>query len=146
MLKTEMKEIGGLRFTTTQLPAMRGFKLFTKLVKVAGPILGALGELDPEASMASVAGPLAAGLQNLDPEEVVSLSLEILVNTSAVVTDQTGDRKIELTTRENIDKVFNGRLRTLLEVLAFAIRVNFSDFFASSGADPALPATATSVA
>ncbi len=137
MLKTEEKEIGGIRFTTTQLPATRGFTLFTRLVKVAGPVVSALGSMNPEEDMVRAIGPLADGLKNLNPDEVVDLALSVLVGTQAIMTDESGKtRRYDLSSRENIDRVFNGKLKSMFEVLAFAIRVNFQDFFGDSSLIP----------
>lgn len=137
MLKVEEKYINDVKFVTTQLPATRAFTLFTRLVKVAGPVIGALGGVNPETDMIAAIGPLAEGLKNLNPDEVIDLCLAVLVNTEAYV----DDRKYLLSSRENFDRVFNGRLRSIFEVLAFAIKVNFKDFFGDSSPDALPPAT-----
>lgn len=142
MLLEEEKEIGGIRFYTKQLPATRGFALFTRLVKTAGPVIAALGGVNPEADMISAIGPLAEGLKNLNPDEVVDLALAVMVNTYAVIPEQSGDRKLDIN-KANFDRIFNGRLKNVFEVLAFVIKVNFQDFFGDSSQQTASTVTET---
>ena len=142
MLLEEEKEIGGIRFYTKQLPATRGFTLFTRLVKTAGPVIAALGGVNPEADMISAIGPLAEGLKNLNPDEVVDLALAVMVNTYAVIPEQSGDRKLDIN-KANFDRIFNGRLKNVFEVLAFVIKVNFQDFFGDSSQQTASTVTET---
>ncbi len=141
MLKQESQEIGGIKFDTRQLPAMRAFKLLTRLLKVVGPALGALSGLDPSTSLDSAGPALAGALAKLDPDEASSLVLQILAGTKAWIMDTNGLKGVDLMTQDSIDLVFGGKLKTMLQVIVFVCRCNFSDFFpenpSSGGLSPA---------
>ncbi len=147
MVKTEHREFDGIRFQTTQFPAMRSFRLLTSLAKQVGPVLGALGALDPNTELSdpgnmemlmSVLGP---ALQSLDPDAASKLLLEILANTTAIVPDATGgERALQFlgpTAAGNFDSVFSSRLMTMFKVIGFVLQVNYRDF--SFGGEPAAP-------
>lgn len=135
MLKQETQSIDGISFTVTQFPAMRGFTLFGKLVKTIGPALSALSGLDPQADVIKVAPVIASALRDLDPEAASALALEIFASTSAIIDTPSGPRNVQVNTRENVDIVFMGKLMTMFKALAFAVQVNFGDFFGGSAPD-----------
>jgi hypothetical protein len=137
VLKTETTTIDGILFTTTQLPAMRGFELLARLVKMIGPALGALTSADPTADLSAMAPALAGALTNINPQEASALVVDIFSCTTALISDSTGGRQVQLSDRTNIDLVFSSRLKVMFQVLAHAIKVNFGDF--SGGSAPAAP-------
>lgn len=139
MLKTETKTIDDLTVETTQFPAMRAFTLLGKLVKVAGPALGALSGVDASTDLTTLGPVIASALSDLDPDAATTLALEVLASTVAKLETPTGIRNVALNSRENIDLVFSSRLRTMFQVLGFAISVNYRDFI--PGSAPAAPQT-----
>lgn len=147
-MKSDEKTIstsgGDFKFATTQLPAVRGFKLFGRLVKQVGPLFGAfasLGDISPDMDISGAIPALAGALAQMDPDELLSLSREILASTTVHIPDATGGRVMPLSTDENINIVFTGRLRMMIEVLLFVIGVNFSDFLPGGVKAPGLPGT-----
>lgn len=133
-LRSETRTIDGLDVTTTQLPAMRSFVLLGKLLKIAGPALGELGEANIGKLVSMVA-------QSIDPAELPGLAREVLEQTT-VISD---GRQVQLNSIPLIDNVFNGRLPTLLKVLRFALENGYSGFFddGSLNFDGLVPAAAS---
>lgn len=115
---------------------MRAFKLFAKLAKIAAPSLGALGPALAAKSFEQVSlDDLTYGVQKLAEQldDPTPLLREILQYTS-VVADRDGRQvKIDLTDELQIDAAFEGRLWDMCAVAAFALEVNFRDFFADAG-------------
>jgi hypothetical protein len=140
MIKTESKTVDGIQVTTTQLPAMRAFKLFFRLVRLIGPALGAFGDFDPKTDLKEVMKAMSpsfmAAFSSLDPEEATALACAILENTVAFIP---GQGNIQLNNQAALDIVFSGRVKAMLNVVVFAVQVNFSDFF--DGDAPAVPAS-----
>ena len=134
-LKTEPVEIDGIKFETTQFPAMAAFRLMARLIKVIGPAMGVLKGATKDTTLESLAPALGAALSNVSPDEAQSIALEILKCTTAEV----GGVLIGLTGQAPVDQVFSGRLSMLFKVLAHALKVNYGDF--SEGSDPAAPQT-----
>lgn len=132
MRKTTTLKLPGLEVSTQQHPATRGFTLLTRLAKTLGPVLGALGNVqDAGADLmsAELAPVLAAALQHVDAAEAASLMQEVLVCSWAIVTEKgQKPRKVDLTSQEDIDSVFDGRLLDLFRAVAHAIGANFADF------------------
>ena len=149
-MKTEDKVIstpgGDFKFSTTQLPAVRGFKLFGRLVKQIGPLFGAftsLGDFNLGTDISGAMPAISAALASMDPDELLSLAKECLSSTTVHVPDATGGRVMPLSTDENINLVFSGRLRMMVEVLVFVVRVNFADFLQGGLTAPAKTPTKT---
>lgn len=143
MLKTERETIDGIDFTTTQLPAMKAFKLLARLTKVAGPVMAALSSLEDSMEIAELAPVLANALSALEADELSDLAVEVLKGTSAIVSDMNGSRKLDLMVQENIDLVFSGRLLTMMKVLIHAIKVNYHDFLEGGLGTPEVKLTQT---
>lgn len=123
--KTEKKTIDGLEFTTTQLPAMKGLALGTRLGRALGPALAKASGLAGTQDVAELAPAIAALFSTLDGAEAQALTKDILISTQV----EMEGKLISLNSTEMIDHVFTGRLGALLQALRFALEVNFSDFF-----------------
>lgn len=141
MLKQETQTIDGLSFTTTQFPAMRAFTLFSKLVKTIGPAITVLSGANPESDVAELAPSIATALKDVDPDAMTILAAEVLSSTSAVMTGPSGAAQVPLNSVDGINLVFMGRLMTMFKVLAFAVKVNYGDFFGGSASAAPLPQT-----
>lgn len=136
-LKYEETVIDGVTFGCTEFPAMRAFTLFGRLMKTIGPVMIALSRADGEADVMSI---LPAALRDVEPEELTKLALETLSNTTA----NTGSALIPLNSADAMNAVFSGRLIAMVKAVAFAVGVNYKDFFAGaaeSGQSAAKPAT-----
>ena len=136
MLKQETKEIDGLKFEVTQFGAMKGFALLARLTKTIGPAFSVLSAADKDADIMTLAPAIASALKNLDDEAAVQLAADVLRGTLATMKDGT---PVRLDNPTNIDLVFMGKLTTMFKVLAFAVGVNYGDFFAG-GVDAPAPA------
>ncbi len=123
--KTEKKTIDGLEFSTTQLTAMKGVALGTRLGRALGPALAKASGLAGTQDVAELAPAIGALFSTLDGVEAQALTKDILAATQV----EYEGKLILLNTTEMIDHVFTGRLGTLLSVIRFALEVNFSDFF-----------------
>lgn len=139
-LKYEEAEIDGIKFATTQYGAMRGLELLGRLAKTVGPALGALSSADMSPDLERFAPVIAIALRDLQPSELTALTVDILSGTSATITDGDKMRRVDLMSRESLDKVFNGRLMTMFKVLLHALKVNYSDFgFGSAAPNESAP-------
>lgn len=135
MLRQEEQTIDGMRFTCQQFGAMRGFHLLARLVKSIGPAISVLQSVDPESDIKDIAPAIAVALKDLDADIVTALAVEILAGTSAILPGSSGGmRNIQLDNQSNIDMVFNGKLPTMFQALAFAVKVNYAEFFSGAGA------------
>lgn len=142
MIKTESKNIDGHEVKSTQLPAMRSLKLKARLGRVAGPAVKELGAVagdladwkdDDDVDFEKLAPALMALAANLDDATVDELFPQILASTT-IVKD---NRQIELDSSENINNAFTGNLNLMFKVVAFALKVNFSDFLLGAVGDAA---------
>lgn len=131
-LKQAEETIDDLKFTSTQFPAMRALPLLGRLVKTIGPAIAVLSEAKLDSDMSELAAPIALALKDLDPNAVTALACEILASTSVILVGPQGAANIPLSSVENINIAFEGRLMTMFKVLGFAVKLNFADFFAGS--------------
>lgn len=116
---------GTMEVKTTQLPAIRAFRLMNRLAKLVGGSLVGLRGVGFKADVKHLAPVLAELFDRLDPDEAEQLVLQIL-NATLVVSN---GKAISLHNNDAIDGVFGGRLMTMLKVMAFALEVNYKDFF-----------------
>lgn len=138
MIQSKTEILDGVSFTTTQLPAMRAYPLFIRLLKTIGPALGALSRLKPEDDLSGVMPQLAGALTSLEPQAAEAIALEVLSTTTATLTNPAGQAMvIGLSSPTNMDIVFSGRIKLMFQAIGFAIRVNYADFF--GGATPSAP-------
>ena len=116
-------ELGEHTYTVQQLPARPALKLFNKLARVATPALGKLmaggatkiSELDT----ASLGAALEALFERLTPEQQDQMTEELLQ--TALVDGA------PLWPQFNVH--FQGRIAEVFQLLRFALKVNFGDFF-----------------
>jgi hypothetical protein len=122
MQKTQERVIDGTRFAVTQLPAMRGFKMFHRLGRALGPAIaqvagGLKGKL-AEMNVAELGAGVGALLERLDENDLEAITGELL-KTAHI------DGKPLM---PSFDLLMQGRIPTLLKLLAFAIEVNYGNF------------------
>ncbi len=138
-METKEKTIGNHTFKVTQLPASKARKLLIRLFKVSGPSLGkvleglkgkdgkaSLNDLNLEKISEGIA-LLATNVFEDDFEYVVAALLEGERISYHV------DGKWPVLTLESSDNLFAGKLDQMFKLIAFALEVNFSSFFAGSG-------------
>lgn len=135
MLTTETKEFKGVTFTTQKFPAMRGFKLLARVIKVAGPLLSVMQSSDnPDSEISETV--MVKALASLNPDDVPTLAKDVLACTYALIDSSKGPLKVDLLSDAQIDRVFSGLgVRTMLEVLVWVLKFNFMDFSEGSEAE-----------
>lgn len=143
--KTVNRLIGPLDVTTTQHGSTAAGVLLVKLMKIAGPAIGEIapllnaakgGSLEDIAALdVKVLGPALMVLaEQLDAASFEKLLVDVLRGTIVIANDGNGQVKHDLSAgRQAIDAAFDGRLRDMFAVAAFALEVNFGDFFGGSG-------------
>lgn len=127
MLKTDTRTIDDLEVHSSQLPALRAFALFARMGKVLAPALGKMQGLSMQADVSALGPALSELFSRLDGAEAKELAKEILCATVVLVEG----KRLTLSTDEAINMVFNGKLRTFIKTMAFALEVNFADFIAA---------------
>lgn len=116
--------IDDLEFTTVQFPAYYALGLLPRLAKL-GPAFGM-----PNEGMDSTP---------FDAASFQTFALDLLRQTSVLIDDGKGTRRIELTSPDKFNQVFAGRFGTVFKVIAFAIKVNFETFPNGSASETAVP-------
>lgn len=125
--------IDGQTFSVTQLPAMRALKMLSRLVRTLGPAAARLMD-----GAASAGGALGSGLGGLAQMNVAALGQAV-----TVLTERLTEAELESITRElletatvdgrllmpSFDLTMQGRMGPVLQLLAFALEVNYGSFF-----------------
>ena len=136
MIETERKEIDGVKYLCTQLPATRSLALLTRLTNMLGrPMLfllakGMEGVADSEVE--DLAESAAALLfERLEEQVVVDTVKDILAGTSFVQgSDGDGNARAHEVTGPLFDEHFRGKLWTrLIPCVRWSLEVNYRDFF-----------------
>lgn len=123
MQKTETRVFDDLAITVQQLPATRGVKLSRKLMTVAAPVVGALQGMSLDRDVSALGDALAKALEQFSEKDLEEL-IRTLLETAKVETEGRIAPLMPL-----FDGLFAGRILTVYRVLAFALEVNFADFF-----------------
>jgi len=130
VLKNETRDCSGVSVTSTQLPALMGFKLMTKLGKILAPVLAIK---DVRATMnvqlEDLVPAITQLLVNIDGENIDDLCARLFASTTALVTNDAGARqRVELREATGINAAFEGNMPAMLGAMQLAIEVNFGDF------------------
>lgn len=135
MNEPQTKTIDGHEFQVSQLPGMRGLKVFTRLSKVLGAgLAGAFGaKTNEERGVA-----LLSLLQHVDEADVEYVTKELF----SVALVKPPDSEKFGPVNPVFDRVFQGRIDLLFKALVFALQVNYGDFFKGLGAAAAGAAAA----
>jgi hypothetical protein len=139
MIETKTKIIDGLQFTSTQLPPLKAYPLSARVANILLPALTKFLAADLKldnvdaflaqdaAKLMPVLEPL---LESLSKKENEDLPQKLLVGTSVMVPDESGQLTvISLASSEGINRAFQGRGMALYKAMWFAVEVNFADFF-----------------
>lgn len=125
--KSESKAFDDLEVTVQQLPATRAMRLSRRLAKVAAPAISALQGLAKgsvlDADVGVIGKALAEALEQFSEADLDSLIKELLETATVKIAGKTAPLLPVL------DDVLAGRTFTLYKILAFALAVNFADFF-----------------
>lgn len=142
MQADKTKEIDGFKVRVTQHPARKATRLLAKVGRTIGPALGAMRGMkaaDLKKDVADLAPLISTLFAQLTDEDVDSLVVDILSYTTVVDLEANIHH---MSDAKQIDAVFTGELRTLMATLAFALEVNFRDFFFGNGNGSPFPQAA----
>lgn len=174
MIETREKEIDGVIYSVTQLPARRALRLKAKIIRIFGPAISqmVLTMTDPsEKDIEKMSEDEKKAYQKYVPDNAVdAVRIEDIKRSSIVksmqllasnIDDKTFDEvcsDILVGVRSNgveltpalIDSSFAGKIVNLYLLILFALEVNFGDFFSmlpgigNQSANPREAATDTS--
>jgi hypothetical protein len=124
VIEAQKKTIGDLDFELSPLPAWKAMETFARLSKFLSPAVESLGAVagDKEAGAAALAKAIA-GLANNKPEELQALT-KVLLDACLVTWE---GKQVPL--MRTFDVVMQGRILTVFKLLAWAVEVNYRDFF-----------------
>ena len=144
---TQERTIDGLRFSVTQLPAMRSVLMLNRLNRLFGP-----------AFLRSLAGAnIGSVLSGGGAAALKELLIEGLADSLQALTERLSDKELEDLTRTlletatvegrmlmpEFDLTMQGRVGTVFKLIAFAVEVNYRGFFSGLLANVARPKTAS---
>jgi hypothetical protein len=136
VIETKSKEIGKHTYSVTPLTAKKAYKLLTKILKIVGPGVGTI--VDGRSADGLVGQLIGQITERLD-ETAVEQIVDMLIAQTTVRMDGR-----DVPVEKIFDVHFVGKMSELMRVLAFALEVQYGDFFADLGG--ALGATAPVVA
>jgi tail assembly chaperone len=132
MQASQTREIDGMTFEVSQLDVKVSRAVFVRLTKLLGPALGELGKAISAAGSTSILDldhtavlPAMAQLVACMSEEELEFLVQAFMKKSKFTPPEGTGQLIPL-----VDIAFTGRLLTMFKWLAFAIEVNYADFFA----------------
>ncbi len=136
MIETRTKEIGGITYQVTQLPAMKGFKLQRRLAAILGPpaaeVMGGAVSVSELLKFNLNLGVLAPALRDLferlTESELETITRSLLETAQVTESGKTGP------VMPVFDTHFAGRYNDLYELIGFALEVNYGDFLGGLGA------------
>jgi len=121
MAQVHQKLIDGYQVSLSPLPAFAALEQFTALTGLLGP--AALSLLGKDEALAAA---LAASVRNVKGSDVVSIIRALLVTCQVTVNGST------VPILPIFDTEFQGKLLTVFKIAAFAVEVNYGDFFAAA--------------
>jgi hypothetical protein len=134
-METQSKTIGDYTYQVTQLGARQGRRVLVTLFRAIGPAMADLakaGKGGAEESLAAALGGLARSVTADDLDglcEAFAASTKVLLPTQTVA----GAGTLPQDLSPIFDTHFRGRYSSMIGWLAFAIQVNYSDFFDAAG-------------
>ena len=129
MFKCESKKIGACEYRVTQLGAVAGRGAFLRLVRALGPMLAGLATAGGKVDLGEVFGRLE--LSEADLTYFCDLFAE---KTFVMLPDGKMPRLDKC-----FDEHFAGSYLFMVQWLAFAVKVNFADFFGDALTGPPSP-------
>lgn len=149
MVKTEEKEIDGIRFIVTGFPAIPALHMkarlglvivpaFTQLLSGSGAEIFKKGTKALDTKMEDVLPLIGPAIETLltkiTPDEFTSICVALMKGTIVVLPERDGAKakKVELSRGDAaFNEVFSGDLATLYKAIWFVLQVN--DFFGLGG-------------
>lgn len=141
-IQSDKRTIGEHTYRVTQLTALKGRALFTRLVRFLGP--AAAGALGSRRGLGALdKGALMSDLATRVTDEELGYFCDVLGECTEIIG---ASGKAERLDRELFDVHFAGRMLDMFKWLQFALEVNFADFLSvlrripdASSTAPAMP-------
>jgi Phage tail assembly chaperone protein, TAC len=128
--KSESRTCGRATVTVTQFEAMRAIPLGAKLMRIFGPALVELAEIEGSDNVRALSGMFAELFPKLEGTEATTLIQELLAGTTAQYRDEKGvEQVVSLSSETILNMVFETDFMALLEACVFSVEVNFRSFF-----------------
>lgn len=128
-IETRARAIDGKQYKVTQLGAVQGRKVFTRLLRIIAPLLAAK---DPSLGLADVAAHIT--------EADLDALCEVFAAKTMIPTTMSNGAEVPLA--GVFDDHFAANYGGMMRWLMFCLEVNFASFFAETGLSAAPPATA----
>lgn len=125
VIESQKRTIGELDFELSPLPAWKALETWTRVIGVLAPGLNGLNGLKAK-TQEEMLGALARAIQGLastNPAEIQSLSKVLLETCLVTVKGQ------QAPLLPVFDVVMQGRMLSVFKLLAWAVEVNYADFF-----------------
>ncbi len=128
--KSESRQCGRAVVTVTQFEAMRAIPLGAKLMRIFGPALVELAEVEGGDNVRALGNLFAELFPKLEGDQASTLILELLAGAQAQFKDEKGvDKIVSLSSETILNMVFETDFMALLEACVFSVEVNFRTFF-----------------
>ena len=140
MINSADKEIDGARYECNSLPARRGMRVWTKLLRLVGPSVGIV--TDGASSLTEmlkggfkdgvISKAVDALVMRIDEDAVQALVLEMLDGMIRYGKDEAGkDMQYPVSDPKIFDLVYSANYGELVKAVLFSMEVNLPSFFAS---------------
>lgn len=126
MLKPETKTIGDHSYTTTQLDAVRGRRVFMRLARIVGPAFAEMGGSQDETGLARAFG---VAIKNLS-EDDLDYFCDVFADATTVTGGKYGAKAPLL--KDVFSLHFAANYGDMTAWLVFCMKVNFGSFFGSA--------------
>ena len=147
-LRTESKVIDGTKYTVRLLPTSETLAISSQLQKIILPILAAISEYNNFNRDTWVSEAVASYLVQMESTDLVDVCKILLYDTyinfdGDRTSKRSGSGQLVFNSKNydddfNFEVHFSGKLSLLVEVLAFAIEVNYPDVFSEASSLVAL--------
>ncbi len=115
------RDIDGVKYTVTQFTATKSIRLMKRIVSLVGePLFLFASGGSEEVEAEGVRSAVATLVQRLDEEDIVELILDMLEGVIAADGAEVA---------KDFDLRFAGKLGHMVNLLAFALEVQYRDFF-----------------
>jgi hypothetical protein len=122
-MSSSTRTIDGHTYEVWPLPAWTALELFHSLTKALAPAVAGVAATEGPGGMAALSSSLERVLVQLPAPELTRISKQLLSGARVIVNGSSAE------VNAISDVHFQGRVLSLLKVVAFAIEVNFPDFF-----------------
>lgn len=133
-LKTEVRELDGIKFHINQFPARKCKKLEIRTIKILAPLLNILEgvkSLDSDIDMGNITKSIKEILMNVDEDVFDQYMMDMVESTTAEIPNSKDKEQkfFYLKDEKSFDFVFIGKGTTIYKLLVEIMKVNKMFFF-----------------